>query len=151
MEKIVSGNSWEASVARGERSEVEVTGYHGVAVAIGSESRATASGKALVAVAEGMNMTATAIATARGSVAVTMNNGRASAGDGGVAVALGHWGHARAGKGGLIVLSHPLMEPGVDRQDARELKSALVGEGGLKAGVFYRLDDKGNFMEAEEQ
>ena len=84
-----------------------------------------------------------------GRTATAEDRGTATAGDGGTATA-GDWGTATAGDGGTatagdggtIIISY-YKDGGYRR------KVGLIGEGGLKAGVAYRVDhDTSEFVEA---
>lgn len=55
---------------------------------------------------------------------------------------MGWEGRAMAGHGGAIVIAH--------RDSSGKLvgiRSAMIGEGGLKQGVWYSVDPDGNFKE----
>ena len=69
----------------------------------------------------------------------------ATTGEGAVSAVLGRRGKAMAGEGGAIVIAH--------RDDDGNLlgvKGAMVGQDGIKPGVWYTLDADGRFVEAEE-
>ncbi|MPS99507.1 MAG: hypothetical protein E2581_13540 [Pseudomonas sp.] len=69
----------------------------------------------------------------------------ATTGEGAVSAVLGRCGKAMAGEGGAIVIAH--------RDDDGNLlgvKAAMVGQDGIKPGVWYALDADGRFVEAEE-
>ena len=69
----------------------------------------------------------------------------ATTGEGAVSAVLGRRGKAMAGEGGAIVIAH--------RDDDGNLlgvKAAMVGQDGIKPGVWYALDEDGTFVEAEE-
>ena len=69
----------------------------------------------------------------------------ATTGEGAVSAVLGQRGKAMAGEGGAIVIAH--------RDDDGNLlgvKTAMVGQDGIKPGVWYALDEDGAFVEAEE-
>ena len=76
-----------------------------------------------------------------GGTATAGDGGTATAGDWGTATA-GDGGTATAGDGGTIIISY-YKDGGYRR------KVGLIGEGGLKAGVAYRVDpDTSEFVEA---
>ena len=75
----------------------------------------------------------------------TGDQGAASAtGDQGAAIAVGYQGRAMASETGAIVLAH--------RNDDGEIvhiRASKVGENGIKAGVWYRVDAAGKLVPAE--
>jgi hypothetical protein len=57
---------------------------------------------------------------------------------------IGVYGKAMADEGGAIVLvNHD------DERNIRHIRAAKVGEHGIKPNTFYRLNDDGEFVEAE--
>jgi hypothetical protein len=92
-----------------------------------------------------------------GGTATAGDSGTATAGDGGTATAgdwgtatvgyggtatAGDWGTATAGDSGTIAIRH---------YDGSRYRLAVgyIGENGLKPNTAYKLDDKGNFVEAK--
>ena len=82
---------------------------------------------------------ATVVAGYRGS-ATAGDGGSATAGDEGTATA-GKYGTATAGDGGVIIIKW------LDDSCQRRVAVGYIGEGGLKAGVAYRVSN-GEFVEA---
>ena len=107
-------------------SPASATGYQGAASATGDQGAASATGR-------------------YGAASATGYQGAASAtGDQGAAIAVGCQGRAMAGETGAIVLAH--------RNDDGEIvhiRASKVGENGIKAGVWYSLNEDGEFAEAE--
>ena len=69
----------------------------------------------------------------------------ATTGEGAISAVLGSRGKAMAGDGGAIVIAH--------RDNSGELlgvKTAMVGQDGIKPGIWYSLDESGNFIESPE-
>ena len=69
----------------------------------------------------------------------------ATTGEGAISAVLGNRGKAMAGDGGAIVIAH--------RDNSGELlgvKTAMVGQDGIKPGIWYSLDESGNFIESPE-
>ena len=65
-------------------------------------------------------------------------------GIGSVALNVGRYGKARAGKGGAIVLCRH-----DDYGNLLDIRAAKIGDQGLEADVFYTLNDSGNFVPVE--
>jgi hypothetical protein len=90
---------------------------------------------------------ANAATTGEGANAATTGNwaNAATTGEGAVSAVLGSRGKAMAGDGGAIVIAH--------RDNSGELlgvKTAMVGQDGIKPGIWYSLDESGNFIESTE-
>jgi len=58
-------------------------------------------------------------------------------------MASGYQGKAKACEGSAIVLVNR-----DDEYNIRHIRASMVGENGIKPGVYYVLDDNGNFVEA---
>ena len=79
----------------------------------------------------------------QGAASATGYQGAASAtGKHSVALATGCYGRACAAEGCAIVLVNR-----ADNGSIRHIRAAKVGESGIKPGVFYTLDDAGEFVE----
>jgi hypothetical protein len=61
-----------------------------------------------------------------------------------VAIATGELGKAKGAEGCAIVLVNRCPENGA----IRHIKAAKVGDEGIKAGVFYMLNENGDIVEA---
>jgi hypothetical protein len=109
-------------------------GYYGTATA-GDGGTATAGNGGTATAGDG----GTAMAGHRGT-ATAGDGGTATAGNGGTATA-GNGGTATAGDGGGIIFKHWT-------GDRYIVKAFNVGIDGIKPNVKYRLDDKGNIVEA---
>jgi hypothetical protein len=118
-----TGN-WGAASATGDRGAASATGNWGAASATGNWGAASATGN-------------------QGAASATGNQGAASAtGENSVSMAAGFFGKAMGEQGCAIVL--------VNRFDdglIRHIRASKVGENGIKPGVFYILDDAGEFVE----
>lgn len=81
----------------------------------------------------------------QGAASATGCYGAASAtGDQGAAIAVGYQGRAMAGETGAIVLAY--------RNEDGEIihvRASKVGDNGIKAGVWYSLNEDGEFVEVE--
>jgi hypothetical protein len=127
-----------AASATGYQGAASATGYRGAASATGDGGAASATGDGGAASATGDGGAASATGY-RGAASATGYRGAASAtGDGGVALAAGYDGQAMAGPTGAIFLVNR-----ADDGSIRHVFASKVGENGLQAGVFYRLDDNG--------
>ena len=111
--------------ATGERGAASATGHQGAASATGYQGAASATGY-------------------QGAASATGDRGAASAtGHHGVAMSA-YNGRAMASETGAIVLVH--------RNDDGEIihiRASKVGDNGIKAGVWYSLDEDGQFVEVE--
>ena len=107
-------------------SPASATGYRGAASATGYQGAASATGD-------------------QGAASATGDHGAASAtGYQGAAIAVGYQGRAMASETGAIVLAH--------RNDDGEIvhiRASKVGENGIKAGVWYSLNEDGEFAEVD--
>ena len=142
-----------AALALGDRGAASATGKQGAASATGAQGAASATGDQGAASATGYLGAASATGD-RGAALATGYLGAASAtgylgaasatGDRGVACGLGFRSKALAAKTGAIVLVH--------RNDDGEIvhiRSAKVGEQGIKPDTWYMLDSDGQFVECE--
>ena len=112
--------------ATGDQGAASATGYQGAASATGDQGAASATGY-------------------HGAASATGTRGAASAtGEHSVAIGCGYEASAMAAATGAIVLVH--------RNDDGEIihiRASKVGENGIKAGVFYTLNESGEFVEVE--
>ena len=69
----------------------------------------------------------------------------ATTGEGAIAAVLGKEGKAKSGVGGAIVIAHRDINGNL-----LGVKTAMIGENGIKSGVWYKLDKSGLFVEAED-
>jgi hypothetical protein len=125
-----------AASATGNRGAASATGYQGAASATGYQGAASATGNQGAASATGN----------QGAASATGNQGAASAtGKASVAMATGWEGRAKGALGCAIVL--------VNRDDdlnIRHIRSAKVGEQGVKPDTWYSLDAEGEFVEVSD-
>ena len=132
-----------AASATGCQGAASATGYRGAASATGCQGAASATCAHGVASATGHYGAASATGY-QGAASATGRYSAASAtGFGGAAVSIGYQGRAMAGETGVIVLAY--------RNEAGEIihiRASKVGDNSIKAGVWYRLDKQGNFVEA---
>jgi hypothetical protein len=117
----------EGNTATGDRGHAAATGDRGHAAATGDGGHAAATGD-------------------RGHAAATGNYGHAAAtGKHAIAAALGYSSKAMAGEQGAIVLAHFN-----DDDELLHIRASKVGENGIKPGVWYSLNDQGEFYEVED-
>lgn len=128
----VSGD-WCAAKTTGLFSLACTAGFGSIAIAEGIQSIANAVGDGSTVVASGLFSAAVAIGD-NSSVSVEEEDS--------VALASGVNGRAKACKGSAIVLCYK-------DNDGKLLhvKSAIVGEGGIKPNTWYSLDENGDFVE----
>ncbi|ENL5373325.1 hypothetical protein AB5H51_003149 [Salmonella enterica] len=141
-QQIMPGNQ-SAATNTGNRSAATNTGYQSAATNTGYQSAATNTGNRSAAT----NTGDWSAATNTGNRSAATNTGDWSAaevsGSQSVAAALGIEGKARASEGGAIVLCY--------RDEDGELihiRASKVGENGIKADVWYQLNEDGEFVEA---
>jgi hypothetical protein len=141
-----TGESGAAS-ATGESGAASATGESGAASATGESGAASATGESGAASATGEKGAASATGE-KGAASATGESGAASAtGAASAAVVTGLDGRAQCGAYGVIALAW--WNPTTAR---REMRCARVGvgdgsDGTLKAKVWYRLNDAGEFVE----
>jgi len=112
--------------ATGYRGAASATGYRGAASATGDQGAASATGY-------------------RGAASATGYRGAASAtGRYGAAISVGYNGRAMASDTGAIVLAYR-NEDG----EIIHIRASKVGDNGIKAGVWYSLNEDGDFFEVE--
>ena len=153
--KSVASNAGYQSVASntGDQSVASSTGYQSVASNTGNWSVASSTGYQSVA----SNTGNWSVASNAGDQSVASNTGNwsvaSNAGDGSVAevsglqsiaCALGAVSKAKAAAGGAIVCVYRN-----DDGDLIHIRSAKVGDDGIKADTWYMLDDTGEFVECE--
>jgi len=139
-----TGN-WANAATTGNWANAATTGYRANAATTGEGANAATTGEGANAATTGYR--ANAATTGEGANAATTGYraNAATTGEGAVSAVLGRRGKAMAGGGGAIVIAH--------RDDDGNLlgvKAAMVGQDGIKPGVWYALDEDGAFVEAEE-
>ena len=148
-----TGN-WANAATTGNRANAATTGNWANAATTGYRANAATTGEGANAATTGEG--ANAATTGEGANAATTGNranaattgnwaNAATTGEGAVSAVLGRYGKAMAGEGGAIVIAY--------RDDSGELlgvKTAMVGQDGIKPGIWYSLDKSGNFIESTE-
>ena len=119
------------TISTGKDSRV-ITGHYGN-VTTGSQS-VSISGPSSTAIS-GIN-----------STVVTGGYGKATAGNNSIVIA-GCWGTVSGGHNSVLVLRHNYADP-LDGTRCYEPRVAIVGKNGIKPNTPYRLDGKGDFIEA---
>jgi hypothetical protein len=142
---VLSGQmAWVAQAAGGAAS---ATGWRGAASATGESGAASATGRSGAASATGEKGAASATGW-MGAASATGRRGAASAtGEASAAVVTGNHGHVQCGAYGVLALAW--LNQSANRY---EMRCARVGigdgsDGTLKAKVWYRLNDAGEFVE----
>jgi hypothetical protein len=126
----------EGATASGDQGAATASGTRGAATASGTRGAATASGYQGAATASGYQGAATASGDQGAATAESATC---------VAIATGYDGKARAVEGAAICLVN--RDPNIGR--IRHIKAALVGQDGIEAGKWYRLNAKGAFVEVK--
>ena len=145
-DESVAGNTGDESVAgnTGHQSVASNTGYRSVASNTGHQSVASNTGNYSAA----SNVGYKSAASNTGDWSVASNTGYKSAAEvsglQSVACALGAESKAKAAAGGAIVCVYRN-----DDDDLIHIRSAKVGDDGIKADTWYMLDDTGEFVECE--
>jgi hypothetical protein len=138
-------DNYGAALATGYHGAATATGDQGAASVAGDHGAATVTGDYGAASATSYRSAAT-VTGDHGAALVTGDYGAASAtGESSVAVATGVDGRAKGAEGCAIVIGY--------RDNSGKLthiRASLVGENGIKPGVWYVLDKDGEFREAEE-
>ena len=140
-----------AASATGDQGAASATGYQGAASATGDHGAASATGYQGAASATGDHGAASATGC-RGAASATGYRGAASAtGDQGAASATGYQGAAMAaGFNSRVMGAKGNALFAVYRKENGSIlhaKAAIVGEGGIKDGVWYSLNKHGEFVE----
>ncbi len=122
-----------AASATGYQVAASATGYHGAASATGDQGAASATGDHGAASATGN----------QGAASATGDHGAASAtGDRGAAMATGFNARVMGAKGNALFAVYRKEDNSI-----LHAKAAIVGEGGIKDGVWYSLNKDGEFVE----
>ena len=150
-----SATGWSgAASATGESGAASATGASGAASATGARGAASATGESGAASATGASGAASATGE-RGAASATGTSGAASAtGPVSSAAATGERGKAMAGEYGCIALAwwnkkENRAEMRCARTCGRNEAPDRPERGVLKPHVWYRLDEQGEFVEAE--
>jgi hypothetical protein len=132
-----------AATASGDYGAATASGYYGAATASGYSGAATASGDYGAATASGYSGAATASGDSGAATASGDSGAATASGYSGAATASGRNGKARGKDGCALFLVY---------RDAdwkiKHAKALMVGQDGIKADTFYRLDEHGNAKEA---
>ncbi len=155
---------YSAATNTGNYSAATNTGYQSAATNTGDYSAATNTGDYSAATNTGYRSAATntgdySAATNTGDYSAATNTGyrsaatntgyQSAAGVGGsasVAIATGIKGRAKAAEGSAIVLCYRDENSG----EIIHIRASKVGDNGVRPGVWYRLNEIGDFMEVEE-
>ena len=134
-----------AASATGDYGAASAAGYKGAASATGYKGAASAAGDKGAASATGYKGAASATGD-QGAALATGDHGAASAtGKASVAAATGLNGSAKGASGCAIVLVRLDVDGTIIH-----IRASKVGENGVKPGVWYSLDENGEFMECVE-
>ena len=145
--------SWSVASNTGNRSAASNTGNSSVASNTGNRSAASNTGNSSVASNTGNSSVASntgswSVASNTANSSVASNTGYYSAAEvsglQSIACALGAVSKAKAAAGGAIVCVYRN-----DDGDLIHIRSAKVGDDGIKADTWYMLDDTGEFVERE--
>ncbi|WP_343627426.1 hypothetical protein [Comamonas aquatica] len=134
-----------AAATTGDYSAAATMGYRSAAATTGDCSAAATTGDYSAAATTGYR--SAAATTGDYSAAATTGDYSAAAttGDYSIAAALGIRSKAKASSGGAIVLAYFDAD-----YKLKHVRAAMVGQDGIKPGVWYSLDESGNFTESAE-
>jgi hypothetical protein len=139
-----SGYSSKAA-SSGNSSTAASSGYSSTAASSGNSSTAASSGNSSTAASSGYSSTAassgyssTAASSGNSSTAASSGDYSTASSDGqsGIAATIGNNGRAKAGQGGLIVVTY-----WVEAEQRYRACVGNVGEDGVKADTWYRVVD----------
>ncbi len=130
----------------GEGANAATTGEGANAATTGKGANAATTGEWANAATTGYQ--ANAATTGDQANAATTGDwaNAATTGKGAIAAVLGKEGKAKSGVGGAIVIAHRDINGNL-----LGVKTAMIGENGIKSGVWYKLDKSGLFVEAEDE
>jgi hypothetical protein len=133
-----------AASATGESGAASATGESGAASSTGERGAASATGWSGAASSTGWSGAASAMGWMGAASATGLSGAASATGVSSAAVVTGLHGKAMAGEFGMIALQW-----WNEKERRTEMRCALVGQGpkSLKAGIWYRLNDKGEFVE----
>jgi len=121
------------------------TGDGGVSSSTGDRSVSSSTGDGSVSSSTGDR----SVASSTGSRSVASSAGDYSSaealGPGCVALSAGHAGRARAGEGSAIVCCYRSITG-----ELTHVRAGIAGRDGIKPGVWYRLNEHGEFVECVE-
>ena len=132
--------------ATGTRGAASATGYQGAASATGYQGAASATGDYSAASATGTRGAASATGDYSAASATGTRGAASATSDHSVACGLGYESRAMAGETGAIVLVHR-----ADDGSITHIRASKVGENNIEPGVWYTLDEHGEFQFAEDQ
>jgi len=144
-EKHATGDR-SASSATGDRSASSATGYRSASSATGDRSASSATGYRSASSATGDRSASSATGYSSASSATGYSSASSATGKASAAIVTGDNGRAKAGEYGCVALAWWNA-----KYQRYEMRCALTGAGpdSLKADVWYRLNAKGEFIEAE--
>ena len=131
--KLAASGNYSQLAASGDNSKLAASGYYSQLAASGDNSQLAASGYYSKLAASGVNS----------KLAASGDNSQlAASGDYSIAVGVADNCMAKAGEGGCIALRWT-------KDKKPRLSVAYVGENGIKADTYYKLDEAGEFVEVE--
>jgi hypothetical protein len=138
-----SGDSSQLA-ASGDSSQLAASGYSSKLAASGDSSQLAASGYSSKLAASGYSSKLAASGNYSQLAASGYYSQLAASGDSSIAVSSAPDCSARVGKNGCIVLTR-----WVESEKRYRVSVGYEGENGIKAGVFYKLNESGDFVEVK--
>jgi hypothetical protein len=141
--QLAASGNYSQLAASGDSSKLAASGYSSKLAASGYSSKLAASGDSSQLAASG-NCSQLAASGNYSKLAASGNYSKlAASGKSSIAMAASTNCQAKAGELGCIALTR-----WVESEKRFRVSVAYVGENGIKADTFYRLDEQGNFVEA---
>ena len=142
--KLAASGNYSQLAASGNSSQLAASGYYSNLAASGNYSQLAASGNSSHLAASGYSSKLAASGNSSQLAASGNSSQLAASGKSSIAVASSINCTAKAGELGCIALAR-----WVESEKRFRMSVAYVGENGIKADTFYRLDDAGNFEACE--
>jgi hypothetical protein len=136
-----------ASSATGYRSASSATGNRSASSATGYRSASSATGNSSASSATGYSSASSATGNSSASSATGNSSASSATGNSSAAIVTGCDGKAMAGQYGCIALAFWNIEENRSEMRCAETGCGDGSDGKLKANVWYKLDESGNFIE----
>ena len=136
-----SSGYYSKAASSGNNSTAASSGYYSKAASSGYNSKAASSGNNSTAASSGYNSTA-ASSGDNSTAASSGDNSTAACYTNGFACIAGVYGQVRGNEGSALSLGY------IDENEKNRIAVAYVGENGIEPGVWYKVNNKGEFLKA---